>query len=614
MSNLYSKGYISSYPEKILKEALLGNKNIEATDLENRRLYVVLQHYLINYLEKNGKSKEVKKMLVKYYNDFINYPYLFVDSPLIKTEFMKRFMPEKIQIKIIEYRDRYYNDQECNVIYKKLRDNKALSNSEKNRLYAYLILQMNNSEQKYGKACEFCVKKILDTNKPIKDLNDMELKFYCQYIAIKAGEYDKVHPEVHIYSERPSNGGVHINNMVLINKNSTYRASLYEVTEVTCHETRHAIQYRDSKQKENQQAFEMARHQLFRKYLTTTDYDVYRMNYAYSGIELDAERFGYLKGPVFLERLGRADLAEKLREDKEDNFSKRNYYSFMKDKDGNNVPVDYFMIKYLDEIMLKHPEEMKNYKVLNNIYNEDGSRKSFVEIVNARINNNLENRKVFDNYLNYEIMKGKLDQVNLNEISDKLVFFHVIESFYKDQAMQFLDYYNDTDYGKYNPEQIEKTTIYTLNILEKIESYVDKNMDDLIKANNEDKISSQSFIYTFIYYFRNFILMNGNNEVIKNNPNIQKKLDIFLEKVNSVTKKFNEAYIKDQVKDLSSDELNSIIETPKGINMSLYDYLFDEVLPQLDGNQNLKIGDKEMRVSEIIRNYKQVLENTSKRR
>ena len=61
----------------------------------------------------------------------------------------------------------------------------------------------------------------------------------------------------------------------------------------------------------------MAKMQLFCKYLSTKEFDIYHTNYRYEGIELDAESYGYFYGQTFLGMLGRRDLAEHLNEVKE---------------------------------------------------------------------------------------------------------------------------------------------------------------------------------------------------------------------------------------------------------------------------------------------------------
>lgn len=607
MSSLYNKGYITASVDRKVNKILTegGSFDIDVDDLSNREAYVVVQHCLIKYIEQHGKTDNVDKMLKKFYDDFITHPHLFLDSPLVKDGFLDRFMPKEFREKAKKFRSEYYNVNSCSKIYEKLMKNYSLSDKEKNRLYAYLIKQIESGNPNYNNAINNCINKILSSNKTIKELNDMELKFYCKFIAQKEGEYNEVYPDVHIVSRKPTNGGFEMAGSIFINKDTEYTKSLALVTQTVCHETRHAIQEKLSKEKINKVSFEYARHELFVKYLMTEDYDVYHKNYRYSGIELDAEETGYANAAALLSSFGRNDMAEEVRNQRREKFDRRHFYEYMLGKDKHMINADDFIVGYLDEIIKNNPEEVKNYKALTAIYNEEGKRKPFTRIIGNLMFQGIDDRGLYDNYVNYGIVRDELDRLDLQRAGKENCrkLFDSLSYIYQTKSYMFNEYCNDTNYSKNNLDiHVEKSTSYELDLLNKIISYVDKNMDIVLDSNDEDKLSSSGFIHRFIYYFRDFDASKIKNEAIKNSPEIQERLNKLLSSTDSVIRKFNRQYIKDRIKDLSSEQLNTTIKTPDGVNMTLNEYLFYDLLPRIDGHTTIEVDGRKLYVDKIIKN------------
>ena len=608
MSNLYNKEYIKTCNQSFLKSLIENNTKVDFTALVERKEIVVLQHYIIKYIEENGKTNSINNMLSQFYSTFQKYPYLFVDSPLLKEGFLNRFMTEKDRKIIMNACNNYFNNEKCRKLYAKYK-NSDLTDSEKNQLFSFLIHKSDNSQ--YDEVIDFCSKKILNSDKKIKDLNTMELKLYCTYIAKLAGKMGQIKPEVHIMSNKPENGGFQINGLIFLNKYSSYVPTLEEITKTTCHETEHAIQYKDLKNKSTRKAFEMAYFELFEKYLSNEDYKAYDLNYKYSEIELDAEKFGFFYGQTFLLMLGRKDLANKLKPIKKDSFDKRHYYQFMYDKNKKPVPIDTFIVRNLDEIIKKHPEELKNYKVLNNIYDINGERKSFSTLLSNLMNQDFETRGIYDNYINYEILNDKLDTLSLKITGKnaKQKIFKALRDVYKDKEILFKDYCTDKDYNHINSDQIIKTTVYQLSIIDKIITYVDKNFEHVLEAKEDGLLTNSSFIYEFIYGLQDFKLTNITNKVIQNNPIINEKYKELLEKISSIITKFNKQFILDRIADIPLDKLSQNIKTPEGKEMPLNEYLLKDVLSKMDGHLSYEVNGKEEYVGNIINYYKKNLIN-----
>lgn len=613
MSSLYSKEYLQTVSETKLKNYIDGKIPIDFSDSYNRKDMTVLQHYLIKYIETYGKTKQANEILKKFYIAFGENPALYINSPLLKNNFIDRYMPDDMKNKIKTFRGAYFDENIVMQLYEKSKKYE-LSEREKYRLYSYLIIQLKAKDKKYEDICKDCAKRILNTNKKVNELNDMELEFYCAYIGKLAwGERKEPAPEIHIMKDAPNLGGYECRGMIYINKNTSFTPTLEEITQTVCHETQHRVQEISSIKTEDRTAFEMARHQLFNKYLSTKEYDVYHANYNYSDIELDAEKSGFFNASVFLGMLDRRDLSDRLREIRVKRFDKRHYYEFMINKDNKKVPADTFVVEYLTQIIKEHPEELKQYKVLNNIYEPNGQIKSFGNILVRRMNQTLETRGIYDNYVNYGIHKDMLDKLKFDKstLKDRSDLFKSLSNVYRDSALLFKDYCNDKDYKNINPGQISQTTLYQLGTLTRIANFIDNNMNLVLETKEESQINNRSYIFNFIYDFRDFDLTKIDNEVIRNNPNIQERYRELKNKVDSIIKKFNKEYIKDRIKDIPLDKLKSTIKTPEGAEMSLDDYLYFDALPRMDGHMEIEINGRKVYISDIIKYYKNNLNKTN---
>ena len=605
MSSLYNKNYVEVLPEEALKKIVTGELNVDLSvdNLKNKKCYVVLQHYLIKYLEHNGKTRDVNRLLKKYYDDFVENPHLFVDSPLIGNDFLDKFIPQESREKLKEIKNVYYDGNTAKRLYEKSKT-QELSEEEKNRLYSYFINQMDIGNNTQKNIWEYCCKKILNSGKELKDMNEMELKFYSTYIA-KRVSYS-VPTQIHIMSDKPTRGGLQNNYLILINKDNNRYKTVADLTHIVCHEVRHSKQRIESTNKDTKLAFDYSMNELFKKYLDTSEYDSYSANYKYSPIEIDAENSGYSEGAVLLDMLGRKDLGDKLRSERRNDTDKRNYYEYMLDPNKKNVPLDYYVVENMNRIIKNNPRELNRYKVLNNIYDTNGNEYPFDVILDNRIHQDLNEKGIYDNYVNYGIMKDKLNTIDLGRVNkDKQrELFNSLSYMLRDKTNTFMDYCNDTEVkNDFHEKQVEQATYYQLGLMYKILSYVDENMDYILDTKEESKIDNSSYIYNFVLSLRDFDPSNIKNDVIKNSPKMQESIDRVMEKHKNITKKFNRQYIKDRVDNLSTEQLNETIKSPEGVDMPLNDYLYFDLLPRLDGHMKAEIDGRKVYAGDIIKHY-----------
>ena len=239
MSSLYNNNYISSLREEYISNVFKEHEYVDLNpnNLDKKQLYVVLQHYLIKYIEENGKDNYTQKWLDKYYSDFIDYPYLFCDSPLLKDRFLERFVKTQYRNRIKEYRDKYYDKRVCEELYKKMLK-KNLREDENNRLYSFLIFNMNHNNTRFDSIYEACFKHIENDNKRVRYLSEMEFKFYGSYLS-KKESHGLISFQVHITDKKKDISTYQSKGLLFINKNN--EKNVKEFKDDICEEVKNSI-------------------------------------------------------------------------------------------------------------------------------------------------------------------------------------------------------------------------------------------------------------------------------------------------------------------------------------------------------------------------------------
>lgn len=601
---MYSQKYIEPYNEKYLFDILLGKYpgkvDANKTDLDSKRLYYIFQHFLVKCYTNGIYKRECALFLLKMYDDILVKPYAYVDSPLMKNNVLDALIGDnQYKDKIKSVRDKYFDSSVVSQLYRKNKI-QELSNDEKNQLYSFLLLHINNS--KYSKIIDDAIISIINKNQKIFEMNEMELKFYCQYVSNFALRNRNIRNINIIGTERASLNGNQLASVICINKNS-YNQNIEALTQTICHESRHSIQEYESLASNTRAGFDMAQRILFSKYLNAADYDSYNKNYRYSLIELDAEKSGHWNASVFFTMFNRNDLADIIRQKRVENLDKRNYYSYMITPDGKRIPVEKYIVLYMDQIIKDNPFELEKYPVLKQIYNVDGKRKEFSELFYSRADQDIDNRGIYDNYIDYGIAVGELENLDFTNVDSSIInkFFKTLSYIYRDKMIMLKDYYNDNPNTDDN--HVKVTVGYHINQLYRILSYVNDNYELIIKSLDE-KMSNRSFIFDFIYDLRDFTVEQIKNDKIKNNPELISRIHLLQNLTNEVIKKFNSNFLISRLEDFSESELNNMIFVDGYGNISLKDYLFKIVLPNMDGHQEIIINGCKVYVGDIITNYR----------
>ena len=636
---MYNQNYIDTIGEKELNHFLLtgqrkyGNKEIPyKLDITNNRMndinfYYTLENYLVKCMKEKIYVNKAADYINNIYKDFQKYPYLFVNSPLLKDKNIEMLFQKNNDADIVKgYRNKYFSLTILIELSKK--DN--LTEEEKNRYYSTLIHNINNDKIK--DIVENEIKKIIDKKEELKIFNKMELQFYSQYVANYSNEIKDKNVIVFVGSDEESKRGYHNAGMVFLNKDAKTNLPIF--TKTICHEVQHFKQVNDAKLKINVEAYEMASRYLFSKYLDSANYSSYRKNYKYSGIEIDAEKIGHHKAGVFFTMYQKNDLAEMVRKDRRDTVDRRYYYNFMYDENNNEIPTDSFYVRNFDKIINNNIEELNNFPILNEFYNKEGKRKNLLELLESKKTKMGYERPIYDNFINYAIRHNELETIDLNKMDNTKVngFGYLLASSFKDYVYNIKNYFDDvpnlkeyiekrkqeilnnpnfSDEEKRNKindltneeqnikTQIIYTTRYQILLAKTVAAYTLKNYDKLM-VNYGKKLNKvpEDYFFNFIIQMRDFNYNDIKNPILKNDISVLNSLKELKQLTDELTKKYNYYFTYGRLKELPDE----IINGPGPYNTTFGNYILG-ISTKLNGHQKLIHNGKEYYIGDIIRSY-----------
>ena len=580
-----------------------GNKvvvfNLDGETMNDKKLNFAFQHFLIKYYTSERYIAECVKYLNMFYADFKKYPYKYVHSPLIENNTLDEIIgnsPSKDAIKNV--RNKYYNSKQVGLLYEKKKKT-PLTEEEENRYYAYLIRMLDIPIESIKKVIQNEIDIIIKENKLISSINSVRLQFYAQYVsnyAQKVAQKSDVKNVLFIGTNIPQSGGYELNDIICMNKATSYTPTIAGFTEAVCHETRHSLQEHKALEVNSKEAFEMAQHKLYAKYLPYNSYD---RNYRYSSVELDAEQYGYFYTSVFFEMHHAEELVEENRKRKEKYFFGRNKYNYMLGKDGKAYPSDFIITHNMDVIISRNPYELDNYPVLKQIYNKDGKRKNLEELLYNKSLETIDNRGCLDSYIYSDIGSGKLNTLDISDDNKFDAVAKVLNSLYRGKVFNVMEYLNDKN-PKVSANQINFATLYELDVLDKILKYVNENFDRILKKYNGKVINDTTDFYDFIMGFRDFDISKIKNPRLQNNEKVEGKISKLKDLTNQIIKKYNSYFVLSRLNEIPEEKKNSII-TIDGMDMTFYEYFTKIVYPMMDGHQEINVNGHVYYVGNMIR-------------
>ncbi len=408
------------------------------SNLKDMALNDAFENYIVDTIINHPQSLD-RSLMSKYrdflYQTFTHAPEIVFDSIIFSKEVVPLLFTTDQEQKITKYK----NDttQKCKEIYNKIKNKEHISSTENRLFLKFLIRQIGNENPNIKNLLDNCFSILLNR----KGLNNLLAKeFILKYTGYLARRDLNLPPtEIylanedyngHIYSNRNFGESYSNTSIISLNKSSIANnitfdnlPSIIKFMQTVSHETKHSSQYyRASINEISNESFSCIRDTLFSKYLSTQEYNEYKVNYAHNEIERDANEYGWYFVEKVLKKYS-PTLKESI-----DKVVSANITTTYKESLANKVndskkrmPKEYFNSSEMDKIVVSHPDVLKKYPILAHLYNSNGTRKDFITMITTENNLSSSNQKgqirdIFYDYYISDIKKGVLTNINVDTL------------------------------------------------------------------------------------------------------------------------------------------------------------------------------------------------------
>lgn len=359
----------------------------------------------------------------------------------IPKERLMGIMSEEIYDKFTRYKGTV--DKYCGVVYEKLMNNEDISIQDRHMLMNYLYSNIGTNNPTIRNMQENMVKRIMNE----KDKYDYhDANFLVKFIASNEADeygYEVVTNVSHITgSSKGANGyaseyKVYIDvDYILKSLNSDNKEDLAKVIHTICHEVAHTKQNDDIlKGICNKDTLDILTDKIFRNELTKSDFGYYMSNYYFDAGEKDAERKGFLRADVYIQKYLNDDKEKKRISNylynKKDHEVYVDTISMRRDSSLEKVEADKFKIEKMEEILKRDNSYLTRFPQYKHLYNANGELKSFSDRLIAYTNftkvNKEDSNDIFLSSFNYSLDKGDLSNIDFSKMS-KEDFFKTIHA------------------------------------------------------------------------------------------------------------------------------------------------------------------------------------------
>ena len=619
---MFDQELLSMWGEWRLREVLEGgNYPSDYLSLDESNIWhrIALENYILKCNATPHGEKE--KMGIKQYkrellDTFTKHPEIYTISILLKEENAESVFTKEELLKLNQTKRNITSRAHKLYLESKKRE---LTDEEKNTLMTFFIATMDTKNEGLKSSIEDYAKNILDKN--VIPENDMEFKFILSYFHRRmltdknlGDNYENINCGIYL-TQKPQNIlGCYSYNNIFVNINSNY--TLSEAMHVVCHETRHAIQDYQSKHDPNSVVgFLYTVNNLLYRHYKTKEYDPYHCNYRYQDIERDAEEDGYRVASSIYFYLGYYDISASLKEQKQEGFHRRAFeYEFIKDENGKKFPKEIYNVTHMNRIIEKHPDYLKKYIVLRQVYHEDGSAKSFEEMLATDIMANEPGYyKIFHDYLIYYVIKGELEHLDLDKLSKEekvRTLKHLISMFQEEcnLVIQMTKYEKDMNVSSDQRSHISK---YHLQITSSLASFLSKNYQTIEKMTEDEELGPRFDARRYISDFRD----------LKHSLSRYEQEDEFKESLNTELSKLKESYrrtfrtrnwlhLQKHLKKLDEETLQSSMTMPNGTQVSFKQYCEEYIFRHMNSHRQMVLPDGEKTsISEAIKTSLNQIQN-----
>lgn len=379
-----------------------GNLLLKIDVIENEALKLI-------YRDFNSLSSVEKKMvenIKKFYLDFYNKQLAndfkmvatYVSCKIFNQPHRSKIFNQNMRVNMVSYNNqliKYIND-----VYDNFCSGKRVDETALNIMFEYfsgkITVDMNKN---YVGRCDYLVKCLLNRNDyPISGKN-----FLLQYFSYKKCMKEKKPlAKVYVSSKKYAGGmlksgtlgvsygfiGVIFINEAFAKLKSTDKKYYgidndFNLIATLFHELQHFSQSLDAENgKVSVSAMKMIKSNIFRKYLSSSQFDEYTKNYDYRESEVEADYQGYKDAFMYLNGFVPRRLKE-LSKTRQRSVNMRNKSTFSVQfyENGLKTYIENYNVNVLRNIIYKNPRLLNEFPQLRLFFNPDGSYKGFEKLV-----------------------------------------------------------------------------------------------------------------------------------------------------------------------------------------------------------------------------------------
>ena len=334
-------------------------------------------------------------------------------------------------------------DKYCGVIYDKLMKNEEVSIEDRHMLMNYLYSNVGTNNPTIYNMQENMMHRIMN-GKYKYDYQDAS--FFTRFIAYEEAKgygFDVVTNVAHITGPSKGANGYATEykicieaDYILKSLNSDNKEDLAKVVHTICHEVVHTKQNDDIyKGVCNKDTLDILMDKIFRKELKENDFEYYRNNYYFDAGEKDAERKGFLRADVYIQKYLDDDKEKERLSNylygKKDHEVYVDTISMRKDSSLEKVDADKFKIEKMEDILKRDNSYLTRFPQFKYLYNDNGKLKSFSDRLIAYTDfikvGKEDNSDIFLSSFNYSLDKGDLNNIDFSKMS-KEDFFKIMHA------------------------------------------------------------------------------------------------------------------------------------------------------------------------------------------
>ena len=504
-----------------LARQMQGNAQYDASYRFKRDL---IENYVLHLAYKKKRSKAEEGILSKYqifysklFSDF-SFDYL-VGSKIYK--YYEYILPKEV---IYKEHDRIvYTTQKAIEIFNKFRHKERISNYELNYMFEFFTNNIDSENEMIKAMMKALSKWLLITNIDYGIYSKIFLLSYLMHNFCAENIYMDVPIYVtdkYLLDGKPHNafGRAMTPHRIISLKYDLVNGLPSDIIEYKFrvprtikilhslfHELQHIRQYNEFKNDFalTSTTFNIIKHRILNKYLSTKDEDEYMVNYSDRETEREANIEGWVGtyktlnelAPSRIKEIDEAKINATITAYEQSVAIQTNLESRKQEE------IDIYNVRKLTSIIAKHPGLLKEYRSLRVFYNNNGKRKKLSEIIplynDLEINHTVYegydiDLDVFDEFIKSMIIDDGINSYPLNqEEKYQITWFSIIFKLYENEYRNIKQMYSIKD--ELNQDTINHFSEARINYMQMYKIYLERNYNQIKHLKNFTNYHNKRF-------------------------------------------------------------------------------------------------------------------------